>query len=493
VEPTGPVGHKSKPAAVAASLDLVEFASSATVAAKPALVTHFDVDEERLLAPVLKTGRAFYLTVAVLLMVIAWGLFAWFTQLRSGLGVTGLNRPVFWGVYITNFVFFIGISHAGTLISAILRLTKAEWRRSITRSAEVITVLVLFFGVGNVIADLGRPDRALNVIRHGSFSSPLLWDVSSITVYLTASTIYLYLPLIPDIALLRDRSTKRHAFYRALALGWTGSERQKHLLEKAIAVMAVLVIPIAVSVHTVVSWVFAMTVQPFWHSTIFGPYFVAGAIFSGIAALLIAMAILRKAYHLEDYLRPVHFNFLGMLLLVMALLWFYFTFAEHLTAFYGAEPAHMAVLMAKITGHYAPYFWTMVVCCFVIPVAILANRKTRTVKGTVIASSTIILGMWLERWTIVVPTLVNPRLPYERGNYVPSWVEFSVLAGCCAAFILLYCLFTKVFPIVSVWEIKEGREALPTVEERIRGYLPGEAVAGAHGNGGAASLAEVRP
>ncbi|MBI3950086.1 MAG: polysulfide reductase NrfD, partial [Acidobacteria bacterium] len=264
--------------------------------------------------PVLRTGKRFYLTVGCLGVIVAWAFFAWLTQYRRGLGVTGLNRPVYWGFYITNFVFFIGISHAGTLISAILRLCQAEWRRAITRSAEVITVLVLFFGVGNIIIDLGRPDRALNVIKHGQFQSPLLWDVTSITTYLTASTIYLYLPLIPDIALIRDRlreyarvgqsfSRLRLKFYTALSLGWTGSEKQHRLLNRAIAVMAVLVIPIAISVHTVVSWVFAMTIQPMWHSTIFGPYFVVGAIFSGIAAIIIVMAVLRKVYHVEAYLK----------------------------------------------------------------------------------------------------------------------------------------------------------------------------------------------
>ena len=205
-----------------------------------------------------------------------------------------MSRQIFWGVYITNFVFFIGISHAGTLISAILRIAKAEWRRSITRSAELITVIVLFFGVGNVLIDLGRPDRMLYAIRYAQFQSPLLWDVSSIGLYLTASSIYLYICLIPDIALLRDHLGKWKWFYQILALGWNGSERQHRLLEKTITFMAVLVIPIAVSVHTVVSFVFAMTIQPMWHSAIFGPYFVAGAIFSGIAALILAMALIRK-------------------------------------------------------------------------------------------------------------------------------------------------------------------------------------------------------
>jgi Ni/Fe-hydrogenase subunit HybB-like protein len=288
-----------------------------------------------LLQPVFESGARLYLVVAILLAIIAWALFAWVLQMREGLGITGLNRPVMWGFYITNFVFFIGISHAGTLISAILRLCNAEWRRAITRSAEVITVLVLFIGMSNIVLDIGRPDRVMYVLKFGHLRSPLLWDVISVTTYLTGSTIYLYLPLIPDIALIRDRTTKRRWLYRLLALGWQGTERQHRWLERGIAVMAILVIPIAVSVHTVVSWVFGMTIQPMWHSTIFGPYFVVGAIFSGIAALIIAMAILRWAYHLEDYIRPVHFNNLAILLLVMTLLWFYFTFAEHLTRPHG--------------------------------------------------------------------------------------------------------------------------------------------------------------
>ena len=253
-----------------------------------------------LFEPIRRTGRPFYLTLAILVALILWAVWVYLHQYRHGLGVTGLARPIFWGVYITNFVFFIGISHAGTLISAILRLAKAEWRRSITRSAEVITVLVLFFGVGNILMDLGRPDRMFNIIQFAQFRSPLLWDVSSITIYLTASSIYLYLPLIPDIALLRDYSGRRKWFYRIFALGWKGTERQHHLLEKGIAFMAILVIPVAISVHTVVSFVFAMTIQPMWHSAIFGPYFVAGAIFSGIAGLIVAMNLIRKIYHLED-------------------------------------------------------------------------------------------------------------------------------------------------------------------------------------------------
>jgi Ni/Fe-hydrogenase subunit HybB-like protein len=422
-----------------------------------------DSRHEDIVAPILTVGPSFRKWTLGLSAVVAWAVIAWVWQLVHGLGATGLGRPIYWGLYITNFVFFIGVSHAGTLISAILRIVGAEWRRPITRMAEVITVLVLFFGVGNVLLDLGRPDRALTVLLHPHFSSPLLWDVSSITVYLTASSIYLYLPLIPDIAILRDRTSGwRRTLYTRLALGWTGAPHQWHRLERAIGVMAILVIPIAISVHTVVSWVFAMTIQPMWHSTIFGPYFVVGAIFSGIAALIIAMVIVRRAYGLEAHLTPEHFNNLGMLLLVMTCLWFYFTFAEYLTTWYGQEPRELAVFNAKISGPFAPFFWSMFAFCFVIPFTLLCNSRTRTITGTLIASISVSVGMWLERFTIVVPSLSNPRAPVHVFVYVPSWVEWSLMAGCFAAFSLLYMGFTKVFPIISIWEI-EG----PPVEEPV--------------------------
>jgi molybdopterin-containing oxidoreductase family membrane subunit len=439
-------------------------------------VHHRDPEDAVLFAPVLGTTRRFWLGVTPLLALTLWGMYAYTLQLRYGLGVTGLHRPVAWGIYIINFVFFIGISHAGTLISAILRLCKAEWRRPITRAAEAITVLVLFFGLGSIIMDLGRPDRLFYVLQYGRLQSPLLWDVTSITTYLTGSALYLYLPLIPDLALVRDRATGwRRTLYTFLALGWRGTAGQHRRLERGIAVMAVMVIPIAVSVHTVVSWVFSMTLQPMWKSTIFGPYFVTGAIFSGIAALIISMAAVRRAYHLESYLKPVHFNSLSLLLLVMSLLWLYFTFAEHLTAYYGGELAEAMVLFAKVTGRWAPAFWAMAVLNFVIPVAILANGRTRTVAGSVVASASVVVGMWLERYLIVVPTLANPRLPYERGFYGPTWVEVSITAGAVSFFVLLYMVFTKLFPIVSIWEVREAREGLVEAQERMVGYLPAPA------------------
>jgi molybdopterin-containing oxidoreductase family membrane subunit len=439
---------------------------------KPASVPGLGEDAV-LVEPIIRTTYRFYIFSGVLLAMTLLGVIAYIHQYRTGLGVTGLNRPVYWGVYITNFVFFIGISHAGTLISAILRIVKAEWRRAITRSAEVITVMVLLFGVGSILIDLGRPDRLFNVIKHGHLQSPLLWDVCSISVYLTCSTIYLYLPLIPDIAILRDHTNRRRWLYRPLALGWTGTARQHRILERCLAVMAVVVIPVAISVHTVVSFVFAMTIQPMWHSAIFGPFFVVGAIFSGIAALIVAMAIIRWGYGLQNYLKPVHFNNLGLLLLVMALLWLYFMASEFLTTFYGGEPAHMKIFNAKLFGPYAIHFWGMFVACFVVPFIILCNRKTRTIAGTVVASISVNIGMYLERYVIVVPSLSNPRLPDEPAMYGPTWVEWFIFLGCFSAFILLYGLFTKFFPIISIWEVKEGRaKAVSEVASRIRATLP---------------------
>ncbi|MEJ2238024.1 MAG: polysulfide reductase NrfD, partial [Gemmatimonadales bacterium] len=418
-----------------------------------------DADEQALLRPLVETSRAFYVTAAILVAVVLWGIFSYYLQVRYGLGRTGLNRPEYWGIYIICFVFFIGISHAGTLISAILRVSQAEWRRSITRSAELITVLVIGFGAIQPIIDLGRPDRVLNVIFHAQPRSPLLWDVISIGLYFTSCTIYLYVPLLPDLAIIRDSGVKAPRLYRILAAGYRDTPYQHVVLERVIKVLAIVVIPIAVSVHTIIGWIFAMTLRPMWHSTIFGPYFVVGAIYSGIAAIMIAMVILRRAYRLEQYFRDIHFDYLGRMLLLLACLWFYFTFAEHLTVFYGAEPAEMRTFWSKITGQYAVPFWTMTLGCFVIPVALMSRSATRTPSGALIAGIAVVIGMWLERYNIVVPTSVNPIWEIEAiGHYMPSWIELSIMAGASAGFILLYMISTKFIPIVSIWEIREGRE-----------------------------------
>ncbi len=440
-------------------------------------------DEQVLLRPLVETSRGFYITAALLGAVTLWGLFAYYVQVRYGLGRTGLNRPGYWGIYIICFVFFIGISHAGTLISAILRVSKAEWRRSITRSAELITVLVIGFGAIQPVIDLGRPDRVLNVIFHAQVLSPLLWDVVSIGLYFVSCTIYLYVPLLPDLALIRDSGIKAPRLYGFLAAGYRDTPDQRARLERVIGVLSIVVIPIAVSVHTIIGWIFALTLRPMWHSTIFGPYFVVGAIYSGIAAIIVAMVVLRRAFRLEQYFKNIHFDYLGRLLLLFSLLWFYFTFAEYLTAFYGGEPAEMRTFWAKVSGPFAIPFWSMVSGCFFIPLALMCRKSTRTPAGTLIAGIAVMIGMWLERFNIVVPTSVNPRWELESiGHYMPSWVELSIMAATFSGFILLYMFATKFVPVVSIWEIKEGREeSVREVADRVASYLPDSTITVAPG------------
>jgi molybdopterin-containing oxidoreductase family membrane subunit len=279
--------------------------------------------------------------------------------------------------------------------------------------------------------------------------------------------------MIPDIAILRDLGVKPRWLYSFLSWGWTGTERQKHILEKAISILMIMVIPIAVSVHTVISFIFSMTLQPGWHSTIFGPYFVVGAIFSGIAALLIVMIIFRKVFHLEDYLKLVHFQYLSTLLLIMSVLWFYFTFAEYLTGVYGNEPHEMEIILFKFTGEYWPYFWGMVLCNFIIPVVILSIKKFKTITGIFIASSAVVVGMWLERLNIVVPSLANPALEVPHQFYFPSLVEWALFLAGLSAFALAFLLFSKFFPVISIWEVQEGRkESAEEVKKRIASYQP---------------------
>ena len=427
----------------------------------PELLPYGQIRED-LFRPLGAISRRYLLTTALAFIVGAAGLVAWSYQLRRGMGVTGLQRPVFWGFYIVDFVFWIGISHAGTLISAILRLTDAAWRKPITRAAEAITVFALMIGGMFPIIHLGRAWLFYWLIPYPNsrllwpnFRSPLLWDLSAIITYVTGSVIYLYLPLIPDMAQLAEHNTPwRRALYRALSLGWTGSDREWHALERAMKLMAALILAVAVSVHTVVAWDFAMSVAPMWHSTIFGPYFVAGAIFSGIAALILVMSVLRKVLRLELYLTDHHFNNLAKLLLMMSLLWFYFTMAEHLTVWYGNEPKEMVVFGSKTRGHYAPYFWTMVTLNFVIPLTLLGIRRLRNIMTATFTSLCVLIGMWLERYLIVAPTLGNPRLPSASSFYAPTWVEIAITAATFAAMVMLYMIFAKLFPIIAVWEFK---------------------------------------
>jgi molybdopterin-containing oxidoreductase family membrane subunit len=425
--------------------------------------------ESDLLATLEPVGRMGRLWIAGLSAVCVTALVAWIYQLVNGLRVTDMRNYVSWGAYMTNFVFFIGISHAGTLISAILRVTDAGWRRPITRMAEAITVIALLVGASMVVIDMGRPDRVLNLLLHGRFQSPILWDLVSVTTYITGSFLYLYVAMIPDMPILAQaareagRSKRLVRLYELLSLGYRETPEHRRRLARALGAMAVIIIPVAVSVHTVVSWVFGMTLRPGWHSTIFGPYFVIGAIFSGTAAIITAMALFRRAYHLELYLRPEHFHKLAKILLALSLLYAYFTLSEYLTTWYGGAATELR-LLDRLAGDtaFGMAFWLWAAFGLFVPIALLLFPSRRSLPSIVTASVLINIGMWLKRYLIVVPTLETPYLPASSAgitpHYFPSVVECTITAGAFAAFMLLFTLFSRLFPILSIWETAEDAE-----------------------------------
>ena len=419
---------------------------------------------DAIFAPLLWSGTRYYLLVSSLLAVIGFGAYAYYVQLTTGLGVTGMRSVVSWGFYIINFVFMIGISHAGTLISAILRVANADWRKPITRMAESITVMAILVAAFLPLLDLGRPDRIANVFLFARLQSPLTWDFISIGTYLIGSIIYLYLPLIPDLAACRDSlqgaSGLRRWLYTKLSLGWTGTEEQEHRLKRAIKVMAIIIIPVAVSVHSVVSWDFAMTLRVEWHNALFAPYFVTGAIFSGIATIMLVMAAFRRAYHLEQFIQLKHFLYLGYIMLVVDVAMIYFTISEFLVAGYGGEVLDTTYLFLLLWGPYAPLFWFQIVGGLIVPAAIVAVPRMRKIKWLVVAALLVDMGMWAERFLIIVPAMATPQLPYQLGTYWPTWVEVSIVSATLSAFALLLVVFGKVFPVVSLWEVAERETSL---------------------------------
>jgi Ni/Fe-hydrogenase subunit HybB-like protein len=414
-----------------------------------------------------------------LALVVAWALVAYVHQLRIGLAATAMSDYFSWGVYIVNFVFFIGISMAGSLISAMLRLSNAHWRHPISRMAEAITVFSLLVAGPMIIIDMGRPDRILHILRYGRLQSPILWDVLSLTSYLAGSFLYLYVPMIPDLALLRDTpglSRWRKILYRTLAMRWTGTADQHRYLEQAVSVMAIVILPVAVSIHTVTAWLFGMTLRPGWHSTIIGPDFVIGALYSGVAAVITAIVLFRYFLNLQAHIPADDLRRLAKLMLVFGLAYAYFVINEHVGAAYTGEGAERPLLEKIITGHYAIQFWTMIVVGLVLPILMLVTPLGRSITGITIAAIFVNVGMWIKRYIIVVPTLASPYMPFRAGatlTYVPTWVEWSITAGGFAAFLLLFILFSKVFPIISIWEVDQTKWPRPADASAIPSITTG--------------------
>jgi molybdopterin-containing oxidoreductase family membrane subunit len=428
--------------------------------------------EARAYHPLIATSLGWFAWVAILLAIFGAGLWAYYLQIQQGLVVTGMRDTVTWGVYISNFVFFSGLSMAGTFISAILRITGARWRQPITRLAELTTVAALLMCATMPLIDMGRPDRLLNLIQYGRFESPLMWDITVIPTYLTASFVYLYIFLRPDVAVLRDWpagrvSALRHRLYAVVAAKWHGTALERQRLKLAGTIMMLLVIPMGVATHSVVSWIFGMTLRSGWASTIFAPYFAVGALYSGTALLITLMIIFRQVYHLEEYFGEKQFRYLTYMLGAFGALYLYFTFADYLTTAYQLSSADSLLLQDLFFGRFAGLVWLGFIGGQLLPLLPVLHAKLRSIPVLFVASILVNVGMWIKRFVIVVPTLSLPQIPFDWGVYTPTPIELTITAASFAGFCLLVTLFAKFFPIISVWELEEEWEEEAAVEHVV--------------------------
>lgn len=404
-----------------------------------------------------------YAWIMFLLAVIGLGVFAFFEQVFKGHEVTGMRDNVVWGVYIVNFIFFMGISYAGALISGTLHLFKTAWRKPIIRMAEFITIIALLIGPCFILLCIGRLDKLHYLVFFGRIQSPITWDVIAISTDIFGCFIFLYLSLLRDIAVLRDdqllRLPKwRMKLYKVLALGYDGSPEQQQRLNRATDIMAAMVIAIAIIVYSVLAWIFSVTLQPGWHSTIFGPYFVIAAVYSGSAVLIVCMWVFRKVYHLEDYITKKHFVAVGVIMLVLAAFFGYFTFSDYLTKWYGSEKNDELLIQLL----FKKFYWPFIISNYIgvlLPLLVVGIAKLRTITNITLTSIVVIIALWLNRYIIVVPTLESPYLPIQDSrpewlNYSATWVEWSLTAAGVAVFCLLFTIASKFVPIVPVSGLK---------------------------------------
>jgi len=413
---------------------------------------------------IVETGPRYYVTLVTAIGVtLLCFFFPWFYQLYYGLGAAGMNHPTVWGTYLASFIFWIGLSHSGTLLSCVLHLTNSPWRKAMYRSAEAMTLFSLMVAATFVMVHVGRPWFIHWAVPYPNqmemwpnFRSPLMFDVMAITTYLTGSSIFIYIGTIPDFAAVRDRTTGwRNHMYALLSLGWRGTDKEWHCLHWAYTFLAVLIIPLAVSVHSIVSWDFALSIVPALHQTIFAPYFVVGAIYSGTAGIVTVMFVLRKYMDFGQYITKVHFDNLGKLLLLLCLIWTYINVVELFTGWYSGASTEHEALRYKLFGYYAPLYWEMILFCAVAPLLCIFRRFRTSFVPMLILSIAINIGMYTERFLIVATSLSRQYLPDAWGLYVPSLVELSIILGSFALFVTLFLVFVKIFPSVSMYEVKE--------------------------------------
>ncbi len=433
---------------------------------------------EEIARPVEKgPGRNWWMLFALASSIMTLGLVLIGYTIATGIGVWGNNRSVGWGFAITNFVFWVGIGHAGTLISAILLLLRARWRTSIARAAEAMTIFAVMCAGLFPIIHMGRPWLAFWVFPYpnsrGSlwqnYRSPLEWDVFAISTYFMVSAIFWFVGLIPDLATLRDRMKPglRRRIYGFLSFGWNGSSRTWQRYEKVSLLLAGLATPLVVSVHTIVSYDFTAGIVPGWHSTIFPPYFVAGAVFSGFAMVITLLVITRKALHLERYITLRHLELMSKVLLTTGLLVGFAYTTEIFMAWYSGNPTERFTFMNRAFGPYAWAYWLMVSCNVLVPQIFWFKRCRTSVPILFVASLLVNVGMWFERFNIVVTSLHRSYLPSSWSYYRPTLVEGGILLGTFGLFFTCYLLFVRFAPVVSFHEVKH------TVEQDRHATLEG--------------------
>jgi len=417
-----------------------------------------------------RTPRGWFFGFAAAFAVMMMLFYAIAYLLIAGIGIWGINIPVGWGFAIINFVWWIGIGHAGTLISAILLLLRQQWRQSINRFAEAMTLFAVACAGLFPLLHLGRPFYFYWLVPYPNtmslwpqFRSPLVWDVFAISTYFTISLLFWYVGLIPDLATLRDRSGNRvgRVVYGMLAMGWRGSARHWQRYEIAYLLLAGLATPLVVSVHTVVSFDFAVAIVPGWHSTIFPPFFVAGAIYSGFAMVMTLAIPLRAAYHLEDFITARHLENMAKILLVTGLIVTYGYLIETFISWYSGNEYDWYMTMNRLRGPYAPLYWALILCNSLVPQVLWFRRARRNVVLLFVVALVVNVGMWLERFIIVVTSLHRDFLPSSWGMYYPTRWDWATFVGTMGLFATLFLLFIRFLPMIS---ISEMRMILPQAE-----------------------------
>lgn len=403
----------------------------------------------------------------ILIMFAIVGIWGWIVQINTGLGVTGMRDYVSWGMYIANFVFFVAVSLIGFLISSALHLLKITWAKPISRVAEQVAIAFVALAGIIIVMDMGRPDRFLNIFLHGRFASPIIWDVTVITTYLVISVLLYYIPLIPDLALMRDRMGKelpkwQLKLYTILALGWKGNAEQYKTIYHAMRVLMLLIIPVGLSIHTVTSWLFAATLRSGWDNAILGPYFVAGAFVAGTAAVIMVMYVYRLRYGLKDYFEDFHFDYMGKLLVFVCLVYLYFNVNEYLVPGYKMKSADGIHLTELFKGNYSPMFWIVQVAGLILPIVLLVFGFFRKPLPISIISFIVLISAWFKRYIIVIPTLEHPFLPVQNvpenfQHYSPTSIEVMVTIFSFVSALIIISILAKLFPVIAIWEYAEEK------------------------------------